>query len=63
MSCFLLKSANPNVFRIAKVASQRSNSLVSVGGKIPFDPNIIIVDYRLASSLIQKRGINKDDYL
>lgn len=32
----------PNVYRIAGVAEQHSNSQASVVGKIPFDPSIII---------------------
>ena len=32
-----------NVYRIAGAALQRSNSQASVGGKRPFDPNIMMM--------------------
>ena len=41
VAIYVVNQRISNVCRIAGAASQRSNSQASVGGKIPFAPNII----------------------
>ena len=47
VAIYVVNQRISNVCRIAGAASQRSNSQASVGGKIPFAPNIITYNFFL----------------